>query len=104
MGQALPGLWRGTLSSPFRAQACVTASEPCTPRPAGLPTPSPHVAPCGALSAWPLGSHHALHTRVPMHRLFPGAGGRTAVALRSALVPGVGPTAWLGPEESLPDG
>lgn len=101
MGQAPPGLWRGTPSSQGSGLShCVWAVPPQTSWP-------PHPLPSrGALSAWPLSSHHVLFGphHVPMHRLFPGAGGRTAVALRSALVPGVGPITWLGPDESLPDG
>ncbi|KAM7241693.1 hypothetical protein CapIbe_006164 [Capra ibex] len=55
--------------------------------------------PCGC-SAFT--TRFLIRTRVPVHWLFLGAGGRTAVAPCSALVPGMGPTTWLGPEKSLP--
>lgn len=118
MGQAEPGLRRGLSwgrepSSPvgLRPASLHLGSPPHPPDQPAFPTPSPcshgpHMAPRGALSSWPLYIHcmALIHTRVPMHWLFPGARSRSAVALHSALVPGVGPATQLGPENTLPDG
>lgn len=102
MGPAPPGLWRGTPSRPFRSQACITVSGP-SPISAVMSLTWHLVVPCPCgRSAFTTRS--LIRTRVPVHWLFPGAGGRTAVAPCSALVPGVGPTTWLGPEKSLPGG
>ena len=119
MGQAEPGLrrglsWGGEPSSPLglRPASLHLGSPPHPPDQPAFPTPSPPLPWashgmlwCPVLMATLHSLHGSLtHTRVPMHWLFPGARSRSAVALRSALVPGVGPTTQLGPENTLPDG